>query len=173
MASSSEVYWPPELARKVASPKAILLKQAEALDEFSGGLLRGDIVTGLDTDKKNVFLSLDIIAPRLESGRRRILTAWHEVGMPYPVTVDADCFRRKGSLPSYEAIAQTLTGQAEGKKLPEASSDAEFRRLVAEVLTSDEVKAIGQSLIALSEDAIADGGVPTSEATTPEHDGTE
>ena len=109
----------------------------------------GDVQTSYDKGKGIVFISLDIVVPALDGLRRRILTASHRADMIYPALVDSPLFLREGG---YDENDPPLSIEEldEGA----ASSDDDFLKTIAEVLTSDYVKSLAVSLVARANDAM-------------------
>ena len=81
--------------------------------------------------------------------RHRLLTAIHKANWVYPVTVEAECFETES-----------------GNPLRGAKSQEAFLTLVKQVLTSDDVRSVIESLIARSNEEKVDAAdtPPSAEA---------
>jgi hypothetical protein len=151
MASSIPSLWADDIKVDALSPLPILRIQAGLLGEITHGLLEADV----STVSSGTLVShlLDLIAPALDGYRSRILTATHSADTPYPVTVDAVCFKTPFG-------SEALNVSREKTFMPPgASSEQEFIRLVRQVLRSREIRSLIESLIVRSnEQRIADEG---------------
>ncbi len=114
------------------SPRDILDMQAMALRELTGGLLTAQVNLKHDHAEGAVYLIFDLVVPKLQGKRHRILTGRYLDDRIYPCHVDADGLR------SSEV----------------AHSDEEFRELVRQVLHSGEVKSLALSLIATAKEEL-------------------
>lgn len=135
MVQNIQSLWSPDIKGTVMSPSIILKGQAEALALQTGGVLLAEVVEERGEDE--VSLSLDLVAPVLQRSRHRVLRVTHSLNMPYPAKVDAEVFKRTGYVYKY------------------AYTDHAFTEIVAEVLRSNEVSSVAQSLIALANEALA------------------
>lgn len=139
MSQNIKSLWSPDIKGTAFSPLTILKGQVQALALQTRGVLLAEIIEERKDGK--IFLSMDIVVPALQGSRHRILKVSHQVGLPYPAWVEAETFR-------YES--------ATSKK--RTNSDQEFTETVAEVLKSDEVLSVAQSLVALANEALATNG---------------
>jgi len=130
MAQNIQSLWSPAIKATVLSPEAILKGQVEALALQTGGLLLAQIVE--EREDSQVSVSLDLLAPALHGSRHRILKISHSEELLYPVKVEARSFP--------------------GSRW--AHTDTEFTEVVAEVLNSDEVESVAQSLLARANEAV-------------------
>jgi len=147
--------WPDDIKVDVLPPLAILRVQASKIHQLTKGVLLGDIQTVTGSDG---FVShrLDLIAPALDKRRKSIVSVTHREAF-YPVVIEADCFRPKvqPSPAGYAGAAMNLViGSSEWPDAndwrPIADGQDEFIRRVGEVLKSKEVRAVIDSLLALS-----------------------
>ncbi|MGL4554106.1 MAG: hypothetical protein ACRC33_23330 [Gemmataceae bacterium] len=146
--------WPDDISVPVLSPLRILRTQEAALEKQTGGMLRGKLST-VESDGSTVY-HLDVLAPALENYRARVLSAMHEQGRYYPITVTAKSFDPKVAASlrfgkGDASMARTLAPLIEAIGGPPervASTGQEFMELVGAALRSGEVRSLIQSLIA-------------------------
>jgi hypothetical protein len=147
--------WPDDIKVDVLPPLAILRVQASKIHQLTKGVLLGDIQTLTGSDG---FVShrLDLIAPTLDNRRKSVVSVTHREAF-YPVVIEADCYRPKIQQQpiGYAGAAMSLViGAPEWPDAkdwrPIADSQEEFLRRVGEVLKSKEVRAVIDSLLALS-----------------------
>lgn len=143
--------WSTSIKTDVRSPLSILSEQAQLLTNQTKGLLVGDVSSKLDSSKKSVVHSLDIVVPLLDGYRHRILAATHADSMVYPVKVDAAIYEVDTS-PVAQMLRDLQTTRDRKKPENVAESDGQFMSLVGSVLESAEVVAVAQSLIAKAND---------------------
>lgn len=122
----------PTLNFDAVAPEVILAKQVELLKKRGRGVLDAELVT-VSGMKGAITYQFDLVAPKLDSQRYRILSATRKPEEFYPVTIEADCFRHE--------VADSPTG---GR----ANSDEEFVEKVGQVLRSSPVLAAINSFIA-------------------------
>jgi hypothetical protein len=123
MASQIPSLWPEDIPLETVGPQVILVQQARHLEKWSRGLLQAEVTTEASEDQ--TLHHLDVLAPAVNL-RRRALSARHAQEFPYPVAVESFC------LPTSQ----------------EANTQQGFMDLLFNVLGSDGVKALLQSLIA-------------------------
>ncbi|UCF34814.1 MAG: hypothetical protein JSV78_05810 [Phycisphaerales bacterium] len=123
MTSQIPSLWPEDIPLETVGPQVILVQQAQHLEKWSKGLLQAEVTT--ETSEDQTLHHLDVLAPAV-SLRRRALSARHARESPYPVAVESFC------LPTSQ----------------EANTQQGFMDLLFNVLGSDGVKALLQSLIA-------------------------
>jgi hypothetical protein len=145
--------WSDDIKVNVVTPLAVLRKQAHLLTQMTKGVLEADVAT-VDTvygDSGTIRHGFDVIAPALDY-RQRLFTATHGVQV-YPVVLEADCFRSQ-SHPDLNAVklgpGYDLEPERAGTR--QAKTEDEFLNLVREILRSDKVRSVIQSLIARSND---------------------
>lgn len=138
--------WPDDIKIDVLPPLAILKAQEGSLTRRTQGMLEAKLTTMESGDL--VQHQLDLIAPSLNFYRERLLTATHNRLKPYPVTVEAVCFREKPKTHREALILQTKDPLDQLLPVQEAATDEEFVQLVRRVLRSSEVRALISSLIA-------------------------
>jgi hypothetical protein len=169
--------WPEDVKADIVSPRSILAVQAEQLAIRTRGLLEARI----DTTRQLPFLihQFDLFAPVLGL-RHNLLIATHKEVAVYPVRVKAECFipRRKilGDFSTMGELAGALLHHANAPEPDErdAGTEAEFIELLRQILHSDEVKSIIQSLIAGSneiarpQESTPDEGVAPQETSSRE-----
>ncbi len=166
--------WPPVIHSEALSPFAILESQAMALAEQTKKVLIGEVRESEDKENEIGSVSLDLVAPVLDNYRRRVLTISHTIGLYYPATVGADCFR-----PNILDAIGGVSPFERKKPRNEASSDEELRQLVQQVLQSSEVVSLAVSLIARSNDVLkrkqntASKGQNSTESAAPPERGSD
>jgi hypothetical protein len=148
--------WPDDIKVDVLPPLVILRAQASKIHQLTKGVLLGEVTSTEDSDGF-VTHRLDLIAPALDNRRARILSVTHREGF-YPVVIEAECFRPKApprprSRPAGE-VTSRFFGSSEWPDpkdwRPIGGGQDEFIRRVGEVLKSKEVRAVIDSLLALS-----------------------
>lgn len=147
--------WSDDIKVDILTPLAILRTQVTFLERKTQGVLRADVFTTEADDW--VQHQLDLIAPALHQYRTTLLTARHHRDRVYPVTIQAECFfpKREFTTVSVRTATETPPDQRE------ASTQEQFIELVRQVLQSEHVRSIIQSLIARSNEARtgeSDGG---------------
>jgi hypothetical protein len=148
--------WPEDIKVDVLPPLTILKYQAAKLREITKGILEAEVTT-VSGPEDFVTHRLDLIAPALEGRRSRILSVTHRVDF-YPVVLEAECFRPKESPVigrAHAALGEIMAGlethwPRSNDWRPVASDQDEFIKRIGEVLRSHQVRAIIDSLIALS-----------------------
>lgn len=150
--------WSDDIRVDVLTPVVILRSQAQLLGQKTQGILNAEITT--TSQEKWRQHQLDIIAPLLNGYRATLLTAKHERLMVYPVLVRAKCFIPREEVqalfPQSITMSTIMKGLMTNEPPPdqrEASTQDAFIELVRQVLQSDDVRAMIQSLIARSNEA--------------------
>ena len=134
--------WPDDIQVDVLTPLMILRNQAGLLYSKTQGTLLAQVMT--TSTEEWVQYQLDLIAPLLERYRASLLTARHQLGEAYPVTVTSQAFVPKpGPL---GALARSPFGPPLDQRV--AATQREFIDLVREVLQSPTTRSRIQSLIA-------------------------
>lgn len=144
MSMTIPVLWPETIRTNVQTPFAILRTQAEALANMTNGVLEGSVEVGASGNKQ-VSISLSVLAPALNY-KHLILSARHSRTLPYPARILAECFNSGGS--EYDAHHYGFR---------EAVNPEMFEECVGLVLKSPEVETVLVSLIARSNDPMAEG----------------
>ena len=133
MAATIPNLWPvSEINLDMLTPLVILRTQGTRLQEFTKGVLEGEVK--IVSTEKQTQLHLDVIAPALKGYRQRIVTVSYMTGNVYPVSFDA--------LQSFD-IEDWVNKWF-------VSTDREFMRTLSDVFESKKVKAILSSLLAQS-----------------------
>lgn len=158
MAATIPSLWPDDIRVDLLPPVTILRVQAGQLGRLTGGILDADVTT-VTGDKGFVVHRLDLIAPALGGRRYRALAATHRADY-YPLVLEADCYRPKTRTTKYnpfEPLGGLITTRTEALTWPDATDwrpavadQEEFIKKVGEVLRSREVRAVIESMIALS-----------------------
>jgi hypothetical protein len=162
--------WPNDIRIDVLSPLQILRMQEGNFSEKMKGLLQ--VQVGTVTAETLVQHQFDIVAPYLDHYRERLFTATYNRLRFYPVTVEADCFEPKPKTPG-EALSRSVIKAINWEPPPNqrvAATQEEFVTLVREILHSDEVRSLIQSLIARSNEtrsALAPASGNTNEGAPP------
>jgi hypothetical protein len=146
MASIIPDLWPVDIKVTVLPPLAILKAQEGRLAQRTQGQLQAKL-TSVESDRL-VQYQLDLIAPSLNFYRERLLTATHERGRYYPVVVTAECFAERPRNPAAEHDTATMRAVDPSVTQRRAATEEEFTRLLREVLKSDEVRSLIDSLLA-------------------------
>jgi hypothetical protein len=161
----SSGFWPEDIKPSIQVPLSVLQPRADELTSLTKGLLVGKVSSTSDKDGTWQFHSLDVVVPTLKNHRQRLLTVKHETMMVYPAYVDAAVFA-----PSLEeqlgAGINLLSPRKKSRN--QASSDDELIQLLKQALHSDQIKAMLVSLIALANNAIAEGHVGNGHASSGE-----
>jgi hypothetical protein len=170
MAQDTLSLWPASIRPSIKSPATILAAQAKELSLQTDGVLLGEFKTSVSADGKQIIHALDMYAPALNY-RHRVLTAYHEPGLVYPVCVESTALK-----PRLSMIWHTTQGpRAQEAEFPsrktenEAASDQELVELVKRVLNAPEVVGVAISLIARVEEVreqskqSANSGTPNGE----------
>lgn len=156
MAAPNEDLWPDDIRVDVLSPLQIMRVQEGLLQKRLQGVVEAQVTT-TRTDAL-VRHEFDLFA-RWLGYRERIFSATHAPNRPYPVTVEAECFRKEAE-EHYDSIAEE---NSDGYERPEedrkAATEEEFVKLIREVLRSTEVRSLIQSLVAQSNE-IRPGAAP-------------
>lgn len=121
---------------EVLSPLAILQTQAANLETMTKGLIEAEITT-LTNERGETLYNLDLVAPALGGYRHRLFGISHKQDMVYPV---------KFILPSSQNFGSMFPFASQLS----AETEAEFLEKLGEVLQSNSVNAVIQSLIARS-----------------------
>jgi hypothetical protein len=147
--------WPDDIKVDVLPPLVILRAQASKIHQLTKGVLLGE-VTSIEGSDGFVTHRLDLIAPALDNRRVRILSATHREGF-YPVVIEAECYRPKARSVAEMMHLGTLFDMKVGTTWPDATNwrpvaagQSEFVKYIGEVLKSKEVRAVIDSLLALS-----------------------
>jgi hypothetical protein len=157
--------WPNDIMVDVRPPLEILKAQAEKIGEITQGILTAEVTT-VTGHEDFAAHRLDLIAPKLDGRAHRILTATHRSDF-YPVVIEAELYRpTKVSSQAVKNLAMQSMAAALGVDTrteyplrtwppvddwrPVASNQDDFLRRVAEVLRSPAVRAVIDSMIALS-----------------------
>jgi hypothetical protein len=121
--------WPETVKKsRVRSPLTILKFYSEQLTRYTGGIIRGEIVT--QASKNKILHYFDVIAPAGGQLRRRLFNVAHEADSAYPVWL-------------YGPDSMSAN----------SNSEPEFLDHLGQVLSSPEVVAVIQSLIARSNES--------------------
>ncbi len=123
---------------EVLTPLAILRTQAANLEQMTQGLIEAEIVTST-SDKGETVYQLDVIAPALGGYRHRLFSISHQKDMVYPV---------RFTVPP--GIAMELKRIGGGNWLEVTGTESAFLDQLEDVLTSNTINAIIQSIIARS-----------------------
>jgi hypothetical protein len=127
--------WPNDIdVTEVLTPLAIMRYQAGQLRQRTKSLLEAEVDTE-EPDGGKVVHHFDIVAPALDRYRYRLFTVSHDRALVYPVTLSApwqDDWNQRDE---------------------EASTQDEFVKRMAGLLTSDHVKSVIQSLVAQSNES--------------------
>lgn len=149
--------WPDDIHADVLSPAMVLHAQVEALAKKSGGILRVDVRTDMNQEK--IELSLDLIAPAVNDYRITLLKVWHDPDMVYPATVKSrgllPAQARRGEMPQIPLMAYP----PHESSMPDertAETQEEFIKVISDILRSGWVRSLIQSLIARSNEALAE-----------------
>ena len=173
------------------SPYKILKEQAEVLGSQTKGILHGE-VEQRTAGMERIALNFDIVVPRLDGSRYRILTIGHGKDSSYPAVLDAEAIRNAES--KSESFLSGLFSRTSPRfKLPDGledliqptswaelqetaqlgkrvANDRELIEELARVLSSPSVVSLAQSLIARVNDASTNefGPGPPAEADDPD-----
>ena len=168
--------WSDDIHTDVLSPVMVLNAQIPALDKKASGILRAEVRS--ETNQQKVEHSLDLIAPALNDYRITLLKVWHDPELVYPAMV-----KSRGLLPSQTKVARLpesllgMIGPTKQTTLPDeraAETQEEFVKIVGDALRSGWVRSLIQSLIARSNDVLADkakarpNGAPSSSESPSE-----
>jgi hypothetical protein len=151
MANAAASLWPQDIRVPTRSPLSILKEQAGLLNEVTKGVLQGEVTTVTGADDF-VIHRLDIVTPRLDGARYRVLTITHRTAL-YPVVMEADVFRIARPLPS---VARELFSEVWPRPddwRPVAASQEEFTARLREVLNSPHVRGLIETLILQSNES--------------------
>ena len=143
--------WPDDIRVDLLTPLMILRMQAGLLSSKTQGLIIAEVRT--TTTDKWVQHQLDLIALPLDHYRVSLLTARHDIGGAYPVTV-----RSQGFVPKREPGPSSPTASIRAMFEPppdqrEAATQEEFIDLVRQALRSDAIRSRIQSLIVRTNEA--------------------
>jgi hypothetical protein len=117
--------FPWDLAPEVVlTPARILKRQAELIEEKSGGRLKGELEHG--EDEKYSTWDIVVTAPSLDYSAR-LFSCYHAKFLPYPITIES----------------RVLSGGVE-----KADTELDFRNIVEKIFRSDYVRSVFQSLLA-------------------------
>jgi hypothetical protein len=154
MPRPSNSLFPEDIRSDVVSPYTMLLTQAEALAEQTKGILAAE-VSLVDVPDEQQAATFDVVAPHL-GYHFRALRAVYRKALPYPVTLEADYFKSKGSEAIYFPGPPPPPEVREQRVKPmnEAASDLEFSSRLKMVFESSEFKALLISLIARSNEVL-------------------
>ena len=134
--------WPAEtVSVETISPLAILRIQADNLTRMTQGLLEGDVVTS--SYAVQVQHSFDVVAPALNGYRHRILTVMHDKSLIYPVFFSTGEVEEEADI----QVSSIALG---------AYSEVEFLKMLSNALQSGYVLSVVNSLIARSNEALAE-----------------
>ena len=158
--------WSDDIRVTVLPPVAILRAQVAALSRKTEGLLRAEV--GTDINQEKVELSLDLIAPVLNEYRITLLNTWHDTDLVYPATV-----KSRGLLPPQAKRPQMPLNMvpAERNTPPDeriAETQEEFITILGEILKSGWVRSLLQSLIARSNEMLAEKAKPVEASENSE-----
>jgi hypothetical protein len=166
--------WSDDIRANVLTPIAILRTQVSALSRKAEGILRAEVRTDINQEKVELYLNL--IAPALNDYQVPLLKAWHDSELVYPATV-----KSRGLLPQQTKPIQMPTNLADAffpreRNIPPderiAETQEEFIKVISDVLRSGWVRSLIQSLIARSNDILAEkgsaenGAPPSTESPT-------
>ena len=140
MAPSIPNLWPSTIKTDILTPLAILRAQANALSQATEGLLEARVDSG--EEKGKARHDLYVLAPALDC-EHAIVRALHDPEMVYPVQLNA-----RVALRSEEP--QNMFSDVE------CTSDSAFLAALKNVLESQYVTSVVQSLIARSNERKAD-----------------
>lgn len=177
MGTTMTSLWPDDIKIDVLRPATILKIQADGLARLTHDLVRAAVTTTTGYEDFVVH-RLELIAPRLDDRRYGVLNATHRADF-YPVLLEADCYRRirrpRQPRPNSSAAQAAVLAHALGELAgavadaangpppwppddwrPVAANQDEFVKLVGEVLRSREVRAVIESMIALSNEQSRD-----------------
>lgn len=146
MATAIPDLWPSDIDLQVVPPLNILKAQEATLAQKTKGILQAKVSTTV-TDKL-VQYDLDLIAPALNFYRERILSVTHDNGFIYPVRITSEVFDPNTSM-SLSRLQRAMSADP-GRSQRTAATEEEFINLVRQVLQSNDVRALIQSLIARS-----------------------
>jgi len=132
--------WPPEIVVEPLTPLEILRRQAEILDQRTGGRLRADVVT-TDSGPRSPLLAalqpgegrvyrvhrFEIVAEALRY-RHQVFTCQHDLTLVYPVRV--------------------MWTDESGDNERSAKGPAEFEQIVRACLASQQTVSVLYSLLA-------------------------
>ena len=131
--------WPPEVAQvNVLTPLLILRHQAGLLRQRSSNVLEADVVTEQNNHGRwNVCHSLDLVVPALDRLQVRLLNVRHNKVMVYPAHLN-------------EADFATVSRETC------SNSQSEFIQKLGNVLRSDDVRSVIESLLAQANEVTTD-----------------
>ena len=149
--------FPEDIRSDIRTPFAILETQAAVLSEQTGGLLAGEVQIVNPNNSGDTEVTFDFYAPHI-GFRFGVLRVVHKPDRPYPALVHADCFRAGN--PFEEMRGRTIGAfpppGARDKPKNEAASDIEFTKLLKTIFESSDVKGMAVSLIARSNEVLAE-----------------
>ncbi|CAN5700587.1 hypothetical protein BH23PLA1_BH23PLA1_05790 [soil metagenome] len=161
MAEGIPVLWSDDIKLDTLPPLAILRAQANALRQMTRGLLEAEVTTS-KREKGRVEHRFDLIAPGLDGYRHRLFIVSHRAEMVYPVKVETTLHERTAvrRTPREHTIHEKLAEKRPTKRLPgaeetdlwtpNAATEQEFVEVVRQILQSNEVRSLIQSLVARS-----------------------
>jgi hypothetical protein len=148
----SSGFWPSDIRPKVQTPLAILRARAIELGEITNSVLIGSVSTHTNKEKKQTLHSLDVTVPALRNLRQRLFTVRHATEMVYPVYIHE-------SLCAPEPHEDLLGDNRGFRHRPESSEYEAFTdwgliELLKRALSSDHVKSVLLSLIAMANQSL-------------------
>jgi hypothetical protein len=162
--------WPTDIRTNVTRPVTILREQAELLGEATGGRLAGEVTT-VTGEADFVVHRLDIVAPRLDEYRHRVLITTHRAEY-YPVVLEAECFKPASveRVPAFDprhpngTVTRPRAGEVAWPDPADwravAATQEEFEKRLREVFRSPQVRGAIESLLAKIEELDAEGPPP-------------
>jgi hypothetical protein len=154
MAATIPVLWSDDISVDVLSPLAIMQTQVAPLSQRTRGILEAEIET-ISSGSGKVQHQFDLVAPVLSHLRRRILLATHQKDLVYPVVVEAECFISEDTTPVAQLLSRAASARDPNKLLEgqrQAATEQEFVKILEQILRSDQIRSLIQSLIARSND---------------------
>ena len=112
-------------AERIRIPATILQEQAEIIGELTGGVIRGKINTGTDSDG-DIFCNLELLVPSLNNYRYMLIYTFYHPPFSYPSYVKA----------SWES------------QYVEANNSEAFEELLGRILGAERTKMIISSFLA-------------------------
>jgi hypothetical protein len=164
MSIQAKSFWPTSLiVTEVQTPYEILKTQADFLTQGSNGVLIGE-VKKIQTEE-TIEYTMDIVVPSLGNYRHSILSCAHKVDFPYPTEVSSiakksylEVIEREGKVNKNNSLnpverlmnPQIIRSLSENEKLflkNAAHSENELESQIQSIISSDDVKALIQSLM--------------------------
>jgi hypothetical protein len=144
--------WPEDIKATVESPLDILKGQEAGLEQLTQGKLKA-VVSSIESDHL-VQHQLDLIAPKLNFYRERLLSLTHARDKMYPVIVRSEAFKvdswrvaKSGGLLHLPSVDPT-TPFSQSLTERKGTTDVELQDLIKVVLGSSFVRSLIASLIA-------------------------